>query len=128
MEHRQTIQETESSHCPFSQTGVRSKNQGCRGKLKYQGSQGTIKINENVARFEIPSDGEDLDTDAETTTIKKTKTSKSTPKKETKSKKSSNRSNNLNPAMIAAYADMDIQPYNLGDNILEDDGYNNPMW
>ena len=30
--------------------------------------------------------------------------------------------------MIAAYADMDIQPYNLGDNILEDDGYNNPMW
>lgn len=97
-------------------------------KLKYQGSQGTIKINENVARFEIPSDGEDLDTDAETTTVKKTKTSKSTPKKETKSKKSSNRANNLNPAMIAAYADMDIQPYNFGDNILEDDGYNDPMW
>lgn len=69
-----------------------------------------------------------MDTDAETTTVKKTKTSKSTPKKVTKSKKSSNRVNNLNPAMIAAYADMDIQPYNLGDNILEDDGYNDPMW
>lgn len=97
-------------------------------KLKYQGSQGTIKINENVARFEIPADGEDLDTEKETTTVKKTKTSKSTPKKETKSKKSSSRTNNLNPAMMAAYADMDIQPYNLGDNILEDDCYNDPMW
>lgn len=97
-------------------------------KLKYQGSQGTIKINENVARFEIPADGEELDTDKGPTTVKKTKTSKSTPKKETKSKKSSSRANNLNPAMIAAYADMDIQPYNLGDNILEDDGYSDPMW
>lgn len=97
-------------------------------KLKYQGSQGTIKINENVARFEIPADGEELDTEKGTTTVKKTKTSKSTPKKETKSKKSSSRANNLNPAMMAAYADMDIQPYNLGDNILEDDGYSDPMW
>lgn len=97
-------------------------------KLKYQGSQGTIKINENVAHFEIPSDDEDLDTDVETTTVKKTKTSKSTPKKETKSKKSSNRANNLNPAMAAAFADMELEPYCPGDNVLEVDDYNGSMW
>lgn len=30
--------------------------------------------------------------------------------------------------MAAAFVDMDIPPYNLGDNILEDDGYSDPMW
>ncbi len=40
-------------------------------KLKYQESQGTIKINENVARFEIPTEDEDSSEEKETVVTKK---------------------------------------------------------
>lgn len=97
-------------------------------KLKYQGSQGTIKINENVARFEIPTEDEDSSVEKETVVTKKAKAPKSTEKKQPKPTKRTNRQNNSKSAMAMAFADMDIQPYNLGDNILEEDNYSDPMW
>lgn len=52
-----------------------------REKLKYNGTQGKIKINKNVDRFEIPVE----DVEVETSTVANTtKNSTSKPKKSTK--------------------------------------------
>ena len=89
-------------------------------KLKSNGTQGNIKINENVARFEIPTENEPVEKD-EHEAIHKIK--KTIPKKVTKVTKSSKRSKSANPAMMAALADMELEPYSPGDSILDDDGY-----
>ena len=89
-------------------------------KLKSNGSQGNIKINENVARFEIPSEDEPVGK-VEPETPQRIK--KTIPQKVTKVTKSSKRSKSANPAMMAALADMELEPYSPGDSILDDDGY-----
>ena len=90
-------------------------------KLKSNGTQGNIKINENVARFEIPTEDEKVEenTKQEITTKEK----KPTVKKATNTTKVNKRQKNVHPAMAAAFADMEIEPYCPGDNILDDDGY-----
>ena len=92
-------------------------------KLKYNGTQGKIKINKNVDRFEIPVE----DVEVETSTVANTtKNSTSKPKKSTKFSK---RAKSTNYAMAQAMADMELEPYNLGDNILEEpDDYGHAGW
>lgn len=97
-------------------------------KLSYEGWKGNIKIDKDVANFTIPTEDDAVkETTAETTEKKKEATKDTPAKKSSKqARKTSNKrnnANNVNRAMAAAFADMDIQPYNLGDNVLEDDGY-----
>lgn len=90
-------------------------------KLKSNSTQGNIKINENVARFEIPTEDEKVEENTMqeiTPDVKKT-----TVKKTSKTTKVNKRQKNVHPAMAAAFADMDIEPYCPGDKILDDDGY-----
>ena len=89
-------------------------------KLKSNGSQGNIKINENVARFEIPSEDEPVGK-VEPETPQRIK--KTIPQKVTKVTKNSKRSKSTNPAMMAALADMELEPYSPGDSILDVDVY-----
>lgn len=96
-------------------------------KLKYNGTQGTIKINENVARFEIPTEDEEM-AEENISTEKKAKPSKSTEKKRSNQTKRAVRSNKSKSAMDAAFEDMDLQPYCPGDNVLADDDYYGSSW
>lgn len=96
-------------------------------KLKYNGTQGTIKINENVARFEIPIEEEEM-VEENNSTDKKVKSSKSTEKKRSTQTKRAGRSNKSKSAMDAAFEDMDLQPYCPGDNVLADDDYYGSSW
>lgn len=89
-------------------------------KLKYNGTQGKIKINENVDRFEIPDENSVVETTTEAATTNSTKVKeKPKPKKSTKPAKRPKRSIS---AMELAMADMadELTPYNPGDSILED--------
>lgn len=97
-------------------------------KLSYEGWKGNIKINKDVANFTIPSEDDRVEeTTPESTTGEekspKAKTEKASTKRTRKASGNSNRTNNANPAMAAAFADMDIEPYCLGDNIIEEDTY-----
>ena len=90
-------------------------------KLKSNGTQGNIKINENVARFEIPTEDEKVEENTKQEITPKVK--KTTVKKATNTTKVNKPQKNVHPAMAAAFADMKIEPYYPGDNILDDDGY-----
>lgn len=90
-------------------------------KLKSNGTQGNIKINENVARFEIPAEDEKVEENTKQEISSKVK--KTTVKKATNTTKVNKRQKNMHPAMAAAFADMEIEPYCPGDNILDDDSY-----
>ncbi len=92
-------------------------------KLTCNGTQGKIKINKNVDRFEIPVE----DVEVETPTV--AATTKNTTPKPKKSTKISKRSKSANDAMAQAMADMELEPYNLGDNVLEEpDEYGYAGW
>lgn len=103
-------------------------------KLKSNALQGKIKINENVATFEIPKEGEEKATEKSSKKSTEKKESKSTSSK--KSKKSTSKAKkNRSPrsAMEMAFADMgcdtDIQPYNPGDMVeIPNDGYDDFGW
>ncbi len=92
-------------------------------KLTCNGTQGKIKINKNVDRFEVPVE----DVEVETPTVAAT-TKNATPKPK-KSTKISKHTKSANDAMAQAMADMEIEPYNLGDNVLEEpDEYGYAGW
>ena len=92
-------------------------------KLTCNGTQGKIKINKDVDRFEVPVE----DVEVETPTVAAT-TKNATPKPK-KSTKISKRSKSANDAMAQAMADMELEPYNLGDNVLEEsDEYGYAGW
>lgn len=94
-------------------------------KVSCNPQQGRIKINKNVENFVIPSsDNVDLSQPEEQkVTEKKALKKKSEPKKTEKKSKSTKTSKKANSAMAAAFADMELEPYCLGDNILDDDCY-----
>lgn len=98
-------------------------------KLKYNGTQGKIKINENVDRFEIPDENSVVETTTEAATTKSIKVKEQPkPKKSTKPAKRLKRSMS---AMELAMADMadELTPYNPGDSILEEpDRYDYNDW
>lgn len=88
--------------------------------MKYNGTQGKIKINENVDRFEIPDENSVVETTTEATTTKSARVKEQPkPKKSTKPAKRPKRSMS---AMELAMADMadELTPYNPGVSILED--------
>ncbi|MCM1337602.1 MAG: hypothetical protein NC187_00140 [Candidatus Amulumruptor caecigallinarius] len=94
-------------------------------KLACNPRQGRIKLNKDVENFVVPN----LEETAEQESAKakfsskketKTKSESKSAEKKTKSTKSSKKSNS---AREAAFADMELEPYCLGDNILEDDCY-----
>lgn len=92
-------------------------------KLTCNGTQGKIRIDKNVDRFEVPVE----DIEVETPTVVAT-TKNATPKPK-KSTKISKRSKSANDAMAQAMADMELEPYNLGDNVLEEpDEYGYAGW
>lgn len=94
-------------------------------KVSCNPQQGRIKINKDVENFVIPSsDNVDLSQPEEQkVTEKKALKKKSEPKKTEKKSKSTKTSKKANSAMAAAFADMELEPYCLGDNILDDDCY-----
>lgn len=83
-------------------------------KLKYNGTQGKIKINESVDRFEIPEENDSVETSTKATTAK------STADKSKKSDKTAKKTKRKMSAMEAAMMDMGIDPYNPGDEIVEE--------
>lgn len=89
-------------------------------KLKYNGTQGKIKINENVECFVIPDEDEPVETTTKSVTEKTA--SKKQSSKPKKSAKDTNKPKRDMSAMELAMADMaeTLTPYNPGDNILED--------
>lgn len=99
-------------------------------KLKYNGTQGKIKINENVECFVIPDEDDPVETPTKSVTEKTA--SKKQPSKPKKSSKETSKQKRAISAMELAMADMaeTLTPYNPGDNILEDpDEYNyNDGW
>lgn len=94
-------------------------------KVSCNPQQGRIKINKDVENFVIPSsDNVDVSQPEEQkVTEKKALKKKSEPKKTEKKSKSTKTSKKANSAMAAAFADMELEPYCLGDNILDDDCY-----
>lgn len=102
-------------------------------KLPCHANQGIIKLDKDVEHFEIPTEDEEVNESTDTTTSKKTASKKATKtkseskatEKKSKSTKSSKKSNS---AMAAAFADMGLEPYCPGDNVLDVDDYNGSMW
>ena len=91
-------------------------------KLTCNGTQGRIKIDKNVGSFKIPDENAEVETPTDNATVKTASEKKpSKPKKATKSAKKPKRAMS---AMEAAMMDMEIEPYNPGDEIVEEpDGY-----
>ena len=89
-------------------------------KLKYNGTQGKIKINEHVDCFVIPE--EDSMVETPTKAVTKKSASDKQPSKPKKSAKVTKRTKRTMSAREMAMADMEdeLTPYNPGDNILEE--------
>lgn len=94
-------------------------------KISCNPRQGRIKINKDVENFVVPcSDNADVnEPEEQKVTEKKATKKKSEPRKTEKKSKSTKSSKKSNSAREAAFADMELEPYCLGDNILEDDCY-----
>lgn len=94
-------------------------------KLACNPRQGRIKLNKDVENFVVPTqeetdEQESAKAKSESKKETKAKSESKSAKKKSKSKKSSKKSNS---AREVAFADMELEPYCLGDNILEDDCY-----
>lgn len=94
-------------------------------KVSCNPQQGRIKINKDVENFVVPSSVniDANESEENKTTDKKATKKKSELKKTEKKSKSTKSSKKSNSAKEAAFADMELEPYNLGDNILENDFY-----
>lgn len=87
-------------------------------KLTCNATQGKIKIDKNVGSFKIPDENAEVETPTEDVTTKSVpKKQQSKPKKVSKSTKKPKRAMS---AMEAAMMDMGIDPYNPGDEIVEE--------
>lgn len=91
-------------------------------KLTCNGTQGRIKIDKNVGSFKIPDENAEVETPTDSATEKKALEKK--PKKPKKASNSAQKPKRAMSAMEAAMMDMGIDPYNPGDEIVEEpDGY-----
>lgn len=87
-------------------------------KLTCNGTQGKIKIDKNVGSFKIPDENAKVETPPEDVTTKSVpEKQQSKPKKIAKSTKKPKRAMS---AMEAAMMDMEIEPYNPGDEVIEE--------
>lgn len=91
-------------------------------KLTCNGTQGRIKIDKNVGSFKIPDENAEVETPTDKATVKTASEKK--PSKPKKASKSAKKPKRAMSAMEAAMMDMEIDPYNPGDEIVEEpDGY-----
>ena len=84
-------------------------------KLTCNGTQGRIKIDKNVGSFKIPDENAEVETPTDSATEKKALEKK--PKKASNPAKKPKRAMS---AMEAAMMDMGIDPYNPGDEVVEE--------
>lgn len=84
-------------------------------KLTCNGTQGRIKIDKNVGSFKIPDKNAVVETPTDSATEKKALEKK--PKKASNSAKKPKRAMS---AMEVAMMDMEIEPYNPGDEVIEE--------
>lgn len=88
-------------------------------KLTCNGTQGRIKIDKNVGSFKITDENAVVETPTDNATVKK-----ALEKKPKKASNSAQKPKRAMSAMEAAMMDMEIEPYNPGDEIVEEpDGY-----
>lgn len=91
-------------------------------KLTCNGTQGRIKIDKNVGSFKIPDENAEVEPPTDNATVKTASEKK--PSKPRKASKSAKKPQRAMSAMEAAMMDMEIEPYNPGDEIVEEpDGY-----
>lgn len=87
-------------------------------KLTCNGTQGRIKIDKNVGSFKIPDENAVVETPTDSATEKKALEKK--PKKPKKASNSAQKPKRAMSAMEAAMMDMEIEPYNPGDEVIEE--------
>ena len=87
-------------------------------KLTCNGTQGRIKIDKNVGSFKIPDENAKVETPTDKATVKTVSEKK--PKKPKKASNSAQKPKRAMSAMEAAMMDMEIEPYNPGDEVIEE--------
>ena len=87
-------------------------------KLTCNGTQGRIKIDKNVGSFKIPDENAKVETPTDKATVKTVSEKK--PKKPRKASNSAQKPKRAMSAMEAAMMDMEIEPYNPGDEVIEE--------